>query len=67
MENQINTSKLSRLEKIENNYGRKQCSGPEHNPPTHLSIPNGYKYIHVCPSCGFETELIPQQISWKTP
>lgn len=32
----------------------KPCRNPEHNPPTHLYVPSGMRYIHVCPSCGKE-------------
>lgn len=28
------------------------CRNPEHNPPTHLYIPPGKGYKHVCPGCG---------------
>lgn len=28
------------------------CSDPGHNFPTHLHIPIGMGYKHVCPSCG---------------
>lgn len=28
------------------------CRDPSHNPPTHLFIPQGKIYIHICPSCG---------------
>lgn len=34
------------------------CFHPEHsNYPTHLYIPPGQSYIHVCPGCGKETIL----------
>lgn len=28
------------------------CTHPEHNFPTHLYIPLGMGYRHVCPGCG---------------
>ena len=28
------------------------CYHPEHNPPSHLHIPNGWGYRHECPRCG---------------
>lgn len=28
------------------------CGHPSHNPPTHLVIPQGKIYNHVCPGCG---------------
>lgn len=28
------------------------CTHPEHNFPTHLYIPLGMGYKHVCPGCG---------------
>lgn len=33
------------------------CSHPEHNPPSHLVIPRGKRYRHVCPSCGRQMVL----------
>lgn len=39
------------------------CKHPEHNPPTHIHIPQGQGYRHICPNCGKETILIPPQIS----
>ncbi len=38
------------------------CHDSEHNPPTHIHIPQGKGYRHVCPSCGKETVIIPQQV-----
>ena len=33
------------------------CFSSEHYPPTHLHIPYGKKYIHICPDCGNRSEL----------
>lgn len=30
------------------------CRHPEHNPPSHLCIPAGKRYRHICPGCGNE-------------
>lgn len=38
------------------------CNHGEHYPPTHLHIPQGKGYRHVCPSCGNVIEVIPLQI-----
>lgn len=40
------------------------CNDPGHNPPTHLHIPQGKGYRHVCPKCGATVDLIPPQISF---
>jgi hypothetical protein len=40
------------------------CISPGHNPPTHLYIPPGQQYRHVCPCCGAETVMRPTQITW---
>lgn len=40
------------------------CNHPEHKPPTHLHIPQGKGYRHVCPACGNVIEVIPPQITW---
>ena len=34
-----------------------RCLNPGHNPPSHLYIPAGKGYRHICPSCGKETVL----------
>jgi hypothetical protein len=38
------------------------CRDKEHNPPSHICIPQGKGYRHVCPSCGKETVIIPPQV-----
>ena len=42
---------------------KKVCNSREHNPPSHLHIPQGQGYQHVCPQCGKVTIIYPQQIS----
>lgn len=39
------------------------CKDPEHEPPSHICIPQGKGYRHVCPSCGKVAVLIPPQIT----
>lgn len=68
-------SVLNRLIEDENNKPKKggffplpkskQCKDPSHSPPSHICIPQGQGYRHVCPSCGNVIELIPPQISFK--
>lgn len=41
-----------------------RCKDKSHKPPTHIYIPQGKGYRHVCPSCGKVTDLIPPQISF---
>lgn len=41
----------------------KSCQDPSHNPPTHLWIPPGQGYRHVCPRCGNTIDLVPPQIT----
>jgi hypothetical protein len=38
------------------------CKDSEHNPPEYLHIPQGKGYRHVCPACGYVTNVIPPQI-----
>ncbi len=33
------------------------CLDPSHKPPTHLVIPRGQQYRHVCPTCGAEVVM----------
>lgn len=35
-----------------------KCTHPEHEPPSHLYVPAGEKYIHKCPACGNERILV---------
>lgn len=51
------TSRFIDLPKVEG------CKDLAHEPPTHLCIPQGKCYIHVCPRCGAEKILMPPQVS----
>jgi len=42
----------------------KRCNDPHHLPPSHLHIPQGKGYRHVCPSCGNVIEITPLQITY---
>lgn len=33
------------------------CQSPYHMPPTHMVIPYGMYYLHVCPECGQSARL----------
>jgi hypothetical protein len=39
----------------------KECDHPDHNFPGYKHIPQGNGYRHVCPKCGQEQVIIPQQ------
>lgn len=39
------------------------CHHPQHEPPSHLYIPPGQGYRHVCPACGKTFTIIPQQVT----
>ncbi len=39
-----------------------RCLHREHEPPSHMVIPQGKLYRHVCPGCGRETVLRAPQI-----
>jgi len=43
----------------------KRCLHPGHNPPSHLHIPQGKRYIHICPACRQRTVMQPLQISFS--
>lgn len=53
--------KIGGLEPIP--YHKPHCTGPEHYPPTHIYIPSGYQYRHICPTCGYETLIIGNQVT----
>ncbi len=40
------------------------CNHKSHNPPSHLYIPPGKGYTHICPGCGKRSILIPPQVSF---
>lgn len=41
----------------------KKCTHPDHKPPNMIHIPQGKGFRHICPACGSETIMIPQQFS----
>jgi hypothetical protein len=41
---------------------KQPCRDPSHNPPTHMHIPQGMQYRHICPGCGAETVIQPTQV-----
>jgi hypothetical protein len=43
----------------------KKCNDPEHEAPNMIYIPPGKGYRHVCPKCGEESIIIPQQVTMK--
>lgn len=67
----LETTTKGGIDKIKELFGEKQsgffdlkqenCTDPSHNPPTHLHIPTGKGYRHICPSCKNETIIIPPQ------
>jgi hypothetical protein len=42
------------------------CCNPGHQPPTHLYIPPGQQYRHICPSCGFTVVIRGNNVSYST-
>ena len=57
----LNEKERSHFEDIEKEM---ICKDLGHNPPSHVHIPQGKRYIHVCPSCGNRIVITPQQISF---
>jgi hypothetical protein len=39
------------------------CRSPEHNPPHHVSLPNGV-YEHTCPKCGAKQVFTVARPTW---
>lgn len=42
---------------------QKPCLDMAHNPPSHLYIPPGHGYRHICPSCGRMAILISPDVT----
>lgn len=42
---------------------QKICRDLQHNPPSHMVIPPGQGYLHVCPSCQRQVKIFPQTVS----
>ena len=61
MKNNINSDSESGFFDLEDDI--KRCTHPNHNPPSHMHIPQGKGYRHVCPGCGGVQNVIPLQIS----
>jgi len=55
----------SGFEPINNEWIKPVCHNPSHYPPTHLYIPAGQQYRHVCPGCGEETIVQASTASWS--
>lgn len=36
---------------------KERCTHKEHNPPGYIYIPQGKRFIHVCPGCGRRTVM----------
>jgi hypothetical protein len=34
------------------------CNDPEHNVPSHLYVPAGQGYRHICPRCGYMQTIV---------
>lgn len=44
-----------------------RCNDPEHYPPTHLWVPPGMGFRHVCPKCGRVSEIHGRPIDYSNP
>lgn len=42
------------------------CRDPGHEAPTHLYVPAGQRYRHVCPGCGRMVFLYPANVQCAT-
>lgn len=60
-----NDPEKSHFEDIEDNW-KKTCKHPGHKPPGHMVIPQGKRYVHICPACGTKVILTAPQISFST-
>ena len=40
----------------------KPCRHPQHEPPTHIVIPSGKRYRHICPGCDRELAIYPSEV-----
>ncbi len=49
---------------FEDDQRQTPCVSSQHNPPSHMVIPPGKVYRHVCPSCGREVILRPPFIGF---
>jgi hypothetical protein len=41
-----------------------KCEHPNHNPPEDLDIPDGERYIHVCPNCKKKQHRIALRVNF---
>jgi len=42
-----------------------RCLDPSHNFPSHMCIPQGHGYRHVCPKCG-AVKIVKNPIAFNT-
>lgn len=59
---ELNEKERSHFEDIEKDV---TCKDPGHNIPSHLHIPQGKRYVHICPACGQRSVLQPPQITFQ--
>jgi hypothetical protein len=52
---------MGHFEDIDTSWEMMLCKHPEHEPPSHICIPQGKVYVHECPACGATTRLMPPQ------
>lgn len=43
----------------------KPCMDPEHNMPTHIYVPPGKGYRHICPNCKAESVIFDNHVTMK--
>ena len=58
----LKEKKKSGFQNAENTFTT--CKDTNHFAPSHIFIPDGKKYVHVCPSCGKEQTLVSPQVSF---
>ncbi len=49
------------MKSAEDNTWAGFCPHPNHNPPTHIVIPQGQIKKHKCPQCGRESHMKGQE------
>lgn len=62
-EDRANPGEVSHYEDVTAN---EPCVGLNHNPPSHIYVPAGKVYVHVCPTCGFKVKIGSNSVSYSS-
>lgn len=64
MKNRLNKPLKDQKEGMQDDELYEPCMSRDHEPPMHIYIPPGKKFVHVCSGCGRVTVLRGSSVRW---